>query len=308
MFAYSLPVYKHRVAYRSVNVVTRPALAQGPQVAMVRQTPQTREQGAISMSYKPFNLNGHVALVTGGNRGIGLGMADALAASGADIAIWGRDSAANDSAVTQLMAHGVRAKSWIVDVSDEAAVVAAMVDTATQMGRIDTVIANAGVGFGSPSFVDMTTETYRKTLSINLDGVFFTLREACRHMVERAKSGDPGGSLVGIASLAAIEGAAKNEAYAATKGAVISMIKSIAVEHARYGVRANAILPGWIATDMTALAQGSTVFTDKVISRVPARRWGTPDDFGGLAVYLASSASSYHSGDLLVVDGGYSIF
>ncbi len=260
------------------------------------------------MAYKPFNLAGHVALVTGGNRGIGLGMADALAASGADVAIWGRNGEANAQAIAQLSAHGVNAKSWVVDVSDEAAVVAAMADTAAQMGRIDTVIANAGVGYGSPSFVDMTTETYRKTLAVNLDGVFFTLREACRHMVERAKAGDPGGSLVGIASLAAIEGAARNEAYAATKGAVISMIKSIAVEHARYGVRANAILPGWIATDMTAMAQETPAFTEKVIPRVPARRWGTPDDFGGLAVYLASSASSYHSGDWLVVDGGYSIF
>jgi NAD(P)-dependent dehydrogenase (short-subunit alcohol dehydrogenase family) len=260
------------------------------------------------MTYKPFDLKGQVALITGGNRGIGLGMADALAASGADVAIWGRSGEANASAVEQLSAHGVQAKAWTVDVSNEAAVTEAMLDTVQHMGRVDTVIANAGVGFGSPSFIDMTTETYRKTLSINLDGVFFTLREACRHMVDRAKSGDPGGSLIGIASLAAIEGAARNEAYAATKGAVISMIKSIAVEHARYGVRANAILPGWIATDMTAMAQGSSVFTDKVISRVPARRWGTPDDFGGLAVYLASSASSYHSGDLLVVDGGYSIF
>ena len=260
------------------------------------------------MTYKPFNLTGHVALITGGNRGIGLGMADALAASGANVAIWGRNDETNANAVAHLSAHGVVAKSWVVDVSDEAAVVAAMSDTAQQMGRIDTVIANAGVGFGSPSFIDMTTETYRKTLSVNLDGVFFTLREACRHMVARAQAGDPGGSLIGIASLAAIEGAARNEAYAATKGAVISMIKSIAVEHARYGVRANAILPGWIATDMTAMAQESQAFTQKVIPRVPARRWGTPDDFGGLAVYLASSASSYHSGDLLVVDGGYSIF
>lgn len=260
------------------------------------------------MTYQPFNLAGHVALVTGGNRGIGLGIADALARSGADIAIWGRKADANASAVAQLSAHGTKVQAWQVDVADEAAVVTAMADTAAQMGRIDSVFANAGVGFGAPSFVEMSTEVYRKTLAVNLDGVFFTLREACRHMVARAKDGDPGGSLVGVASLAAIEGAARNEAYAATKGAVISMIKSIAVEHARYGMRANAILPGWIATDMTELAQNSPAFSEKVIPRVPARRWGTPDDFGGLAVYLASSASSYHSGDTLIVDGGYSIF
>jgi len=145
-------------------------------------------------------------------------------------------------------------------------------------------------------------------LSVNLDGVFFTLREACKHMVARANAGDPGGSVAGVASLAAIEGAARNEAYAATKGAVVSMIKSIAVEHARYGVRANSILPGWIATDMTKTAQDNPAFAEKVLPRVPARRWGEPADFGGLAVYLTSSASSYHSGDSFVIDGAYSIF
>jgi NAD(P)-dependent dehydrogenase (short-subunit alcohol dehydrogenase family) len=114
--------------------------------------------------------------------------------------------------------------------------------------------------------------------------------------------------LIGLASLAALEGAARNEAYAATKGAVISMIKSIAVEHARFGIRANAILPGWIATDMTQGAQQSAAFAEKVIPRIPARRWGEPKDFGGVAVYLASDASAYHSGDLFVIDGGYAIF
>ena len=127
-------------------------------------------------------------------------------------------------------------------------------------------------------------------------------------MVERASAGDPGGSLAGVASLAAIEGAARNEAYAATKGAVMSMIKSIAVEHARFGIRANSILPGWIATDMTQGAQDSSAFAEKVLPRVPARRWGQPADFGGVAVYLTSDASSYHSGDSFVIDGAYSIF
>src|SRR5437588_283061 len=112
-------------------------------------------------------------------------------------------------------------------------------------------------------------------------------------MVEQAGKGDPGGSLVATSSLSAIDGAARNEAYASTKGAVISMIRAIAVEHARYGVRANAILPGWIATDMTAGAQGNDKFNDAVIKRVPFRRWGEPEDFGGMAVYLASDASSF---------------
>ncbi|MDG2521076.1 SDR family oxidoreductase [Caulobacter segnis] len=260
------------------------------------------------MAYKPFDLSGKVALVTGGNRGIGFGMAEALAQAGADIVIWGSNAERNLEAEGKLNTLGVRVLAQKVDVSDEAQVVAAMAEAAASMGRIDSVFANAGVGYGAPSFVDMSTETYRKVLAVNLDGVFFTFREACRHMVERAKAGDPGGSIVGIASLAAIEGAARNEAYAATKGAVISMMKSVAVEHARWGVRANAILPGWIATDMTAGAQAAPAFAEKVIPRVPARRWGEPADFGGMAVYLASDASAYHSGDTLVIDGGYSIF
>jgi len=207
-----------------------------------------------------------------------------------------------------LKANGVRVLAQTVDVSQEDQVVAAMAEANQKMGRLDTVIANAGIGVGSPSFVEMTTESYRKVLSVNLDGVFWTFREACRHMVARAKAGDPGGSIVGVASLAAIEGAGRNEAYAATKGAVISMMKAVSVEHARYGIRANAILPGWIATDMTARSQGNDTFESKVIGRVPARRWGEPADFGGIAVYLASDASSYHSGDSFLIDGGYAIF
>ncbi|KRA61610.1 2-deoxy-D-gluconate 3-dehydrogenase [Caulobacter sp. Root655] len=260
------------------------------------------------MAYQPFDLTGKVALITGGNRGIGLGMASALAQAGADIVIWGSNAERNLAAEGELLKHGVRVKAQVVDVSREDQVREGMEEAVAAMGRVDSVFANAGVGYGAPSFVDMPTETYRKILAVNLDGVFFTFREACRHMVERAKAGDPGGSLVGIASLAAIEGAARNQAYAATKGAVISMMKSVAVEHARYGVRANAILPGWIATDMTQGAQDNPAFAEKVIPRVPARRWGQPADFGGIAVYLTSGASSYHSGDTFVIDGAYSIF
>jgi NAD(P)-dependent dehydrogenase (short-subunit alcohol dehydrogenase family) len=260
------------------------------------------------MAYEPFNLKGKVALITGGNRGIGLGMADALARAGADLILWGSNGPATDAAADQLSAHGVRALAQRVDVADEAAVVQAMAQAAAEFGRIDAVIANAGIGGGAASFSEMSVETWRRVLSVNLDGVFFTCREACRHMVSRAKAGDAGGSIMVTASLAAIEGAARNEAYAATKGGVISMMRSIAVEHARYGVRANAILPGWIATDMTSGAQASPAFAEKVIPRVPARRWGEPADFGGIAVYLTSDASAYHSGDTFVIDGGYSIF
>ena len=260
------------------------------------------------MAYAPFNLKGKVALVTGGNRGIGFGMAEALAQSGADVVIWGSNADYNKAAEEKLTGYGVRVKAQRVDVSDEQAVITGMAEAVTAMGRVDTVIANAGIGGGARSFSEFPTDTYRRVLSVNLDGVFFTFREACKHIVERAGAGDPGGSLVVTSSLSAISGAARNEAYAATKGAVISMIKAIAVEHARYGVRANAILPGWIATDMTQAAQDAPAFAEKVIPRVPARRWGEPEDFGGIAVYLASDASKYHSGDSFVIDGGYSIF
>ncbi|MEO1475663.1 MAG: SDR family oxidoreductase [Pseudomonadota bacterium] len=261
------------------------------------------------MSYSPFDLSGKTVLITGGNAGIGLGMAEAIAAADANIAIWGRRTEQNTAAVNALSPLGSgEIKAWSVDVSDEQAVIDAMADTEKAFGRIDSCFANAGVGRGAASFREMSTETWRFNMSINMEGAFWTLREAVKSMVARAEAGDPGGSLVGVASLAAIEGAGRNQAYAATKGGLISMLKSIAVEHARYGIRANAILPGWIATDMTEMAQGSEVFTQKVISRVPARRWGEPKDFGGVAVYLASDASTYHSGDTFVIDGGYAIF
>ena len=260
------------------------------------------------MAYKAFDLTGKVSLITGGNGGIGFGMSEALAQAGSDVVIWGSNPDKNADAAARLQGLGVRIYTQRVDVSDEAAVDAAMGEAVEKMGRLDTVIANAGIGIKGRPFIEIPTEDYRKILSVNLDGVFFTFRAACRHMVERANAGDPGGSLVAISSLSAIDGAARNEHYAATKGALLAMIKGIAVEHARYGVRANSVLPGWIATDMTKKSQESDVFNDKVIKRVPMRRWGDPADFGGMAVYLASDASSFHTGDQMLIDGGYAIF
>jgi len=144
---------------------------------------------------------------------------------------------------------------------------------------------------------------------VNLHAVCWTFREAVNHMVERSNAGDPGGSLVVTSSTSAIHGAPRNEAYAATKGAVLSLVRGLAVEYARHGVRANSILPGWIATDMTAGSQAWDKFNEKVIkARVPMRRWGEWEDFAGIAVYLASDASRFHTGDHFVIDGGYTIF
>src|SRR5277367_3989525 len=142
------------------------------------------------MAYKPFDLSGKVALVTGGNGGIGFGMVEALAEAGADIVIWGTNAEKNEEAAAKLAPIGVRILTQRVNVADEAAVAAGMEEAIGRMGRVDTVIANAGIGGSAPSFADFSTETYRKVLSVNLDGVFFTFRAACRHMVERAGRSD----------------------------------------------------------------------------------------------------------------------
>ncbi len=251
-----------------------------------------------------FDLTGKVALVTGGNGGIGLGMADALAAHGADVCIWGTNVDKNAAALEVLAAHGTRVHAVRCDVADEAAVVAAMQDTVERFGRLDACFANAGVPSRAPSFVGMTGEEFHRVTSVNLDGKFFTCREAVRHMVALGN----GGSVVLTTSGSALYGQAKGQNYAASHGGTISMMKGIAVEHARHGIRCNAVLPGWVTTDMTAPAFGWDTFVQKVLPRVPMRRWGEKEDFAGIAVYLASDASRYHTGDLITIDGGYHSF
>ncbi|MDE2006030.1 MAG: SDR family oxidoreductase [Rhodospirillales bacterium] len=253
----------------------------------------------------PFDLSGKVALVTGGNSGIGLGMARMLAEAGADIAIWGTSAAKNEAARAEIAATGRRVLAVACDVGDEAAVEAAFARTVAEFGHIDGCFANAGVsGRGQHSFLDMTTAEWNRVLRVNLNGAFYTFRAAAKHMVHRGG----GGVLVGTASLAAIEAAPRSEHYAATKGAMISMVRAMAVEFARHRIRAHAILPGWIETDMTANAIGNPKFHDNVMPRIPMRRWGTGGDFGGIAVYLMSDAAAYHTGDSFVIDGGYSLF
>ena len=259
------------------------------------------------MAFNPFDLTGKAALVTGGNGGIGLGMAEGLAAAGAKVAVWGQNPQKNADAEATLKKYGVDVLVQAVDVNDEAAVVAGVAKVIETFGRLDFVAANAGIGGGAP-FHEMTTDKWRRVTTVNLDAVFWTFREAAKHMIERAGAGDPGGSLLVTSSTSAIHGAPKNQAYAATKGAVLSMVRGLAVEYARYGIRANSILPGWIRSDMTAAAQKWDKFNDQVIGRVPMRRWGEPEDFSGLAIYLASDASKFHTGDAFVIDGGYTIY
>jgi len=255
-----------------------------------------------------FDLAGKVALVTGGNGGIGLGMAEGLAAAGADLVIWGSNAEKNAAAEHSLKKHGRRVLAQRCDVSDEAQVEAAFAAALKAMGRIDGCFANAGVSQARAPLAELDTREWRRVMSVNLDGAFFTLRAAARHMAERAKAGSPGGRLVGMASSAAIHGAARASSYAATKGAMLTMVRALAVEMARYQVTANSILPGWIESDMTARAIGDERFAGAVLPRIPMRRWGTKEDFAGIAVYLMSDASGYHTGDSFVIDGAYTIF
>ena len=259
-----------------------------------------------SPARSPFDLTGTAALVTGGNSGIGLGMADALAAHGADVAIWGTNPEKNAAAREQLAGHGRRVLDLVVDVGEQDQVEAGFATTVEALGRVDSCFANAGVPGRAPSFLEMTADEWRRVMRVNLDGCFFTCQAAVRHWVER--SDGRGGSLAVTTSGSVIHGQPRGQHYGASKAAVVAMAKAIAVEHARHGVRANAILPGWIETEMTAPALGWDKFVANVLPRVPVRRWGTPEDFGGIAVYLASDASRYHTGDTFVIDGGYTIF
>ncbi len=249
------------------------------------------------------SLNGHVAVVTGGNGGIGLGMASALAAAGADVAVWGRNEDKNAAAAAELAVHGTEVLALRCDVADEEQVVAAIAATVDRLGQVASMLANAGVGGFAP-FTSMSLAEFRRVTSVNLDGAFLCLREAAAHMVERGE----GGSLVGVSSVSAIHGAPGMEHYAASKAGLASMLRGMAVELARYRIRCNSLLPGWTDTDMIAPAAHNERFVANTVKRTPVRRWGTPEDMGRAAVFLADPANLFHTGDSVVVDGGYSIF
>lgn len=260
------------------------------------------------MAFKPFDLTGKSVLVTGGNSGIGLGIAEGVARAGADVCIWGTNESKNEAALESLRQHGTRVMALRCNVASEAEVEASFAETLAGIGHVDACFANAGVSSdrrkARDGFAGMSYEEWRRVMDINLDGSFYTLRAAARHMVERGR----GGSLVTTSSTSAIMGQARGEHYAGTKGAMIAIVKALAVEFGKHGIRANAIVPGWVDTPLTAERLHWDRFRDAVLPRVPIGRWGEKEDFSGIGVYLTSDASRYQSGTTIVIDGGYVLF
>lgn len=260
------------------------------------------------MTSNMFDLTGRVVLAAGANSGIGLGFLMGCAKQGADVVVWGRRQDRNEVALDQLKVAGAgRVHAEAVDVADEAAVQAAFAASVAAMGRVDCVFVNAGFSSRAPSFPDMSSEMYHQLLNVNLHGAFYTLREATRHMRDRALAGDLGGSIAICGSLSIFHGLQGMEHYAGAKGALAAMVKGLAVEMGQYGVRANMIAPGFIMTKMTEGSPEQEGIIAHFAKITPLGRPGYNSDIEGPAAYLASDASCFHTGDILVVDGGRSV-
>ena len=247
-------------------------------------------------------LDGRVVVVTGGNGGIGLAIAEACAHAGASVAVWATNPEKNAAAVDRLTSSGARAIAERCDVRSEDQVDTALDRTVGELGRIDTLFANAGIKPVTP-FLDMGLEEWRRVMAVNLDGAFLTMRSAARHMVARGE----GGSLVAVSSVSAFDGSPGMEHYAASKAGLLALVRSVAVELARHGVRCNALVPGFVDTEMTAEWRRDDRMVDATTRRTPARRWASPADIAPAAVFLADPEYRFHTGTTLVVDGGYSV-
>jgi 2-dehydro-3-deoxy-D-gluconate 5-dehydrogenase len=248
-----------------------------------------------------FDLKTKVAIVTGGNGGIGLGMARGLARAGATVVVAARDAGKSAEAVRELQSLGNEAFAVEVDVCDEASVAAMVATTVERCGRLDILINNAGINIRKPP-QELGLDEWRQVIDTNLSSAFLCARAAYPHMKQAG-----GGKLINIGSMLSIFGASFAPAYGASKGGVVQLTKSLAVAWATDNIQVNAVLPGWIDTALTARARQQVAgLNERVLARTPAGRWGGPDDMAGVAVFLASAASDFITGVAIAVDGGYS--
>jgi 2-deoxy-D-gluconate 3-dehydrogenase len=254
------------------------------------------------MTTKIFDLTGKVAIVTGGNGGIGRGMARGLADAGAAIAIVGRTAEKSNAAAAELKQSGARAIAISADVTDKAAVDAMIARTQSEFGRIDILVNNAGINIRKPPHV-LALEEWDSVIKTNLTSAFLCSQAAYPAMKQAG-----GGKIINIGSMMSIFGASFAPAYAASKGGIVQFTRSCAVAWASDNIQCNAVLPGWIDTELTQNARREVDgLHDKVLARTPAARWGASDDFAGIAVFLSSAASDFVTGTAIPVDGGFSI-
>ena len=247
-------------------------------------------------------LKGRVAVVTGGNGGIGLGMARGLAGAGAAVVVSGRNAEKSRGAVAELSKLGAPAVAIEADVADEAAVNALVRATVDRLGRLDILVNNAGMNIRKPLH-ELTLAEWRQVLDTNLTSAFLVSRAAYPHMKRQG-----GGKVINIGSMMSIFGVRFSPAYAASKGGIVQLTKVMATAWAVDNIQVNAVLPGWIDTELTQGARKQIAgLHDSVLKRTPAGRWGVMDDMSGVAVFLASSASDFVTGTAIPVDGGYSI-
>ncbi|HEY2482189.1 MAG TPA: glucose 1-dehydrogenase [Caulobacteraceae bacterium] len=249
-----------------------------------------------------FDLAGRCALITGGNGGIGLGIAKGLAGAGAQVLIAGRDRAKNAAALAELIAGGGEAQAIEVDVTTEGFAEAMLAEAEARLGGIDILVNNAGISIAKRP-EELTEADWRSVIDTNLTSVFLASKAAYPGFKARG-----GGKIINIGSMYSLFGAWYSAAYSASKGGVVQITKSLATAWAEDNIQVNAILPGWIDTAMTARIRARLEGFDKAIAqRTPAGRWGTPDDFAGTAVFLAGHASDFVTGAQIVVDGGYAV-
>jgi len=249
-----------------------------------------------------FDLTDRIALVTGGNGGIGLGMARGLGRSGATLIVVGRNEEKCAAALRELHAEGVRAEAIPTDVTDEAAVQRLFDQVRARHGRLDILVNNAG-GTVRKAPQDFTLDEWNSVVDANLTGMFLCARAAYPLMLLAGA-----GKIINIASILSIFGAPYATAYCASKGGIVQLTKSLATAWAKDGIQVNAVLPGWIDTDLTVGARSQVPgLNERVLARTPAGRWGKPEDLAGIAVFLASAASDFVTGAAIPVDGGYSV-